>query len=162
MGMAFPVGIALWVSDVSDEHAGERIGVIYAVNVAGAVAGSLLTGFLLLPAIGGRDSLLLTSALSLGIGPPAADTVSRRGTASRWRPSALGGFGLVAWANARSVVELLRSRYPREVPVWRQEDGHASVAILRGESRSRHRFTCSTSTARTRRATPRRWWPTTG
>ena len=31
-------------------QAGARIGVIYAVNVAGAVAGSLLTGFLLLPA----------------------------------------------------------------------------------------------------------------
>ncbi len=44
MGMAFPLGIAIWTSQVANERAGERIGSIYAVNVAGAVAGSLLTG----------------------------------------------------------------------------------------------------------------------
>ena len=41
---------------------------------------------------------------------------------------------LVAWATPDPIAALLRSRYPREVPVWRQEDGHASVAILRRES----------------------------
>jgi hypothetical protein len=38
MGMAFPIGVSLWVSSVDNEQAGQRVGV-YAVNVAGAVAG---------------------------------------------------------------------------------------------------------------------------
>ena len=62
LGMAFPVGIALWTSATSLERTGEHIGRIYAVNVAGAVAGSLATGFVLLPSIGSRGSLLLVSA----------------------------------------------------------------------------------------------------
>ena len=50
-------------------QAGERIGVIYAVNVAGAVAGSLLTGFLLLPAHRQPTrACSLTSGLALGMG----------------------------------------------------------------------------------------------
>ena len=52
MGMAFPIGIAIWAGDVDEKRAGERVGFIYSVNVAGAVAGSLLTGFVLLPSPG--------------------------------------------------------------------------------------------------------------
>jgi spermidine synthase len=132
--MAFPVGIAIWTDNVSDQHAGKRIGVIYAVNVAGAVAGSLLTGFLLLPAIGSRDSLLLMSGLSLAIGLLLLLSLPRRVGAVALAGAALGGIVLVAWATPDPIAALLRSRYPREVPVWRQEDGHASVAILRRES----------------------------
>ena len=135
MGMAFPVGISLWVSDAGDEHAGSRIGVIYAVNVAGAVAGSLLTGFLLLPAIGGRESLLLTSALALGTGLLLLTRSPAGSSASSVGVIAVAAFGLVASTTPDPVVELLRSRYPNEVPIWREEDGHASVAILQRRSR---------------------------
>ena len=134
MGMAFPVGNAIWTDNVSDHHAGKRIGVIDAVNVAGAVAGSLLTGFLLLPAIGSRESLLLMSGLSLAIGLLLLLSLPRRVGAVALAGTAFGGIVLVAWATPDPIAALLRSRYPREVPVWRQEDGHASVAILRRES----------------------------
>ena len=137
MGMAFPVGISLWVSDAGDEHAGRRIGVIYAVNVVGAVAGSLLTGFLLLPAIGGRESLLLTSVLALGMGLLLLTQISRRFIGVAVGAVAVAAFGLVAWRTPDPIVELLRSRYPNEFPLWREEDGHASVAILERRSRIR-------------------------
>ena len=65
------------------DRAGERIGVIYAVNVAGAVAGSLLTGFVLLPTIGSRLSLLLTSALALATGAAAARAASAPASGAR-------------------------------------------------------------------------------
>ena len=97
MGMAFPIGISLWVSTVSDEHSGERVGVIYAVNVAGAVAGSLLTGFVLLPAIGSRDSLLLTSGLALGTGLLLLTQFPRRVTSIAVGSVAVGAFAFVAW-----------------------------------------------------------------
>ena len=136
MGMAFPVGISLWVSDAGDEHAGRRIGVIYAVNVAGAVAGSLLTGFFLLPAIGGRESLLLTSALALGTGLLLLTQVSRRLIAVAVGAVAVAAFGLDRLARLPIRSSSCCGRgYPNEVPVWREEDGHASVAILQRRSR---------------------------
>jgi len=134
MGMAFPVGIAIWTANVDDHHAGERIGIIYAVNVAGAVAGSLVTAFVLLPAIGSRVSLLLMSGLSLATGLLLLLALPRRVGAVTFAGAALGGVVLVAWVTPDPIVALLRYRYPREVPVWRQEDGHASVAILRRDS----------------------------
>jgi spermidine synthase len=135
MGMAFPVGISLWVSNAGDDQAGARVGVIYAVNVAGAVAGSLLTGFLLLPAIGSRQSLLVTSGLALGMGLLLLTQLPRRLTGLALGVVAAAAFTVVASKTPDPIVELLRSRYPTEVPVWRQEDGQSSVAILRREGR---------------------------
>lgn len=135
MGMAFPIGVSLWVSSVSDEQAGERVGIIYAVNVAGAVAGSLSTGFFLLPAIGSRHSLLLTSGLSLGAGLLLLTQLSRRVTGAGLAVAAIGAFALAAWKTPDPILSLLRSRFPNETPIWRQEDGQASVAILRRMSR---------------------------
>jgi len=134
MGMAFPIGIAIWASNVSDAHAGQSIGVIYAVNVAGAVAGSLVTGFLLLPAIGSRRSLLVTSALALGAGILLLTRLSRWPTPLAVGVVAIATFAFVGWQTPDPVIRLLHSRYPAEVPVWRQEDGHATVAILRRSS----------------------------
>ena len=130
MGMAFPVGISLWVSSAGAEHAGARIGSIYAVNVAGAVAGSLLAGFVLLPILGSRASLLLTSALGLATGLLLLTQLPRRVTGLALGVGALAVFILAGRSIPDPVVALLHSRFPREVPVWRQEDGHATVAIL--------------------------------
>ena len=134
MGMAFPLGIAIWTSQVANERAGARIGSIYAVNVAGAVAGSLLTGFLLLPAIGGRASLLLASAMALGMGLLLLATLSSRARAAVAGVAAVIAFAGIATATPDPVTRLLRSRYPRETMVWREEDGHATVTILRRDS----------------------------
>ena len=60
MGAAFPIGVKLWTERgraTADET--ERLGVFYALNVCGAIVGSLATGFLLLPAAGSRSSLSL-------------------------------------------------------------------------------------------------------
>jgi spermidine synthase len=135
MGMAFPIGVSLWVSSVDNEQAGQRVGVIYAVNVAGAVAGSLLTGYILLPAIGSRQSLLLTSGLSLAAGLLLLTQLPRRLVGAGLAVAAVGAFAFATWKTPDPILSLLRSRFPNETPIWRQEDGHASVAILRRMSR---------------------------
>jgi spermidine synthase len=64
MGASFP--LALQVSAGAGGTAGEvarRIGRLYAANVLGAVAGSLLGGFLLLPQLGVRASILAVGAV---------------------------------------------------------------------------------------------------
>jgi spermidine synthase len=134
MGMAFPVGIAIWTSDGGDASAGQRIGVIYAVNVAGAVAGSLTSGFFLLPEIGSRVSLLLTSGLALLTGLLLLSQLQKRVAALAGGLAAIASFGLIAWLTPDPVNELLRSRFPAERPVLRREDGQATVSILRRTS----------------------------
>ena len=134
MGMAFPIGIALWASSVADDRAGERIGAIYAVNVAGAVAGSLLSGFVLLPTIGSRASLLVMSALALVMGVLLLVQSPRRPTALGIATVSVLTFAVVAWRTPDPVIKLLRSRYPRDAAIWRQEDGHATVTILRRDT----------------------------
>jgi spermidine synthase len=69
MGIAFPVGLRLWAggSNASGQVA-SRIGVFYSLNVFLAIAGSVVAGFVLLPAIGSRWSLVAVGSLILGSG----------------------------------------------------------------------------------------------
>ncbi len=63
LGFAFPVGLSLWAGASTDSS--RRIGVFYSLNVCGAIAGSILGGFILLPMLGSRGSLIATAALAL-------------------------------------------------------------------------------------------------
>jgi spermidine synthase len=134
MGMAFPVGVALWASQADDARTGRQIGSIYAVNVAAAVVGSLATGFVLLPTVGSRMSLLLVSACALVTGLLLLLSASRRLPALATGAAALAAFGFIAVKTPDPVTSLLKSRYPRELAIWRKEDGHATVTILRRDS----------------------------
>jgi spermidine synthase len=49
-------------------HIARRIGAMYSVNVAGAIAGSLLAGFVLLPRIGSVNALIALAALFVASG----------------------------------------------------------------------------------------------
>lgn len=62
MGATFPIALAIWLGNAAGQ-VGRRVGVLYAVNVCGAVAGALAGGFLLLPFMGSRASLLLLAAV---------------------------------------------------------------------------------------------------
>jgi spermidine synthase len=135
MGIAFPVGIAIWASDVDESRAGERVGAIYAVNVAGAVAGSLVTGFVILPLLGSRGSLLLISALTLCTGLLLVTQLPRRIPTLALTGAAVAAFAIIVWRTPDPVMTLLQSRFPSEKTVWKEEDGHATVTILRRDSR---------------------------
>ncbi|MFH1690605.1 MAG: fused MFS/spermidine synthase [Candidatus Eisenbacteria bacterium] len=47
---------------------GGRIGAVYAANTAGAVLGSLLAGFVLIPAVGTKGTVLISAILLVGFG----------------------------------------------------------------------------------------------
>jgi spermidine synthase len=66
MGMTFPLGLAIWLEGAAG-NVGRRVGVLYATNVCGAVAGALSGGFVLLPLLGTRWSLLVLAAV-YGVG----------------------------------------------------------------------------------------------
>jgi spermidine synthase len=66
MGVGFPLalGMAGQRGDSDREHdIARRVGSMYSLNVAGAIAGSLLAGFVLLPRLGSVNALLVLSAL---------------------------------------------------------------------------------------------------
>jgi spermidine synthase len=80
MGFGFPLANA--IVQRAERSVGRRAGALYLANTAGAVAGSLATGFLLLPALGLQGSvsvLMLTAAAAI----PAVYGGSRHEARSR-------------------------------------------------------------------------------
>lgn len=66
MGMIFPITTKLYVRE--KRNLGQQIGHVYAANTAGAIAGSLLAGFLLIPLVGTERTFRAGVGLNLLIG----------------------------------------------------------------------------------------------
>ncbi len=66
-GMNFPILIKLTSED--PEHIGGGTGAIYSVNTLGAILGSLIAGFILLPVFGTERSLILIASMNLFLIP---------------------------------------------------------------------------------------------
>lgn len=66
LGMTLPVVSRIATANVSDT--GRSVGVVFSVNTLGTVFGTILTGFLLLPALGLARTLALGNALNLCLG----------------------------------------------------------------------------------------------
>ncbi len=79
MGATFPLGLRIWLADSAHE-VGRRVGVLYATNVLGAVAGALAGGFVLLPLAGSEGSLVFLSLVYGGSGALLMTAVGRRAT----------------------------------------------------------------------------------
>ncbi|MEO6222694.1 MAG: fused MFS/spermidine synthase [Vicinamibacterales bacterium] len=130
-GLAFPIGLRIWAGAEGHEHdTGRRVGSYYSVNVAGGLLGSLVAGFLLLPLIGSRASLVLLASLYVMAGIALQVAIAPR------RPvfSGLMTVGLVAvvlQANVRDPLEIIRSRvYFGEPVIWQDEGVQTMVAVV--------------------------------
>ena len=66
MGVSFPLLIECLRG--GQQRLGHRIGAAYSLNTLGAIVGSALTGFLILPALGSRWTMLAAAALSMSTG----------------------------------------------------------------------------------------------
>lgn len=66
MGANFPIVARICSSNLAE--LGQGVGRVYAANTVGAIAGAFLAGFVLIPGIGLRGTLLLASGLYLLIG----------------------------------------------------------------------------------------------
>ncbi|HWT87354.1 MAG TPA: fused MFS/spermidine synthase [Candidatus Angelobacter sp.] len=61
-GAAFPLVVSLFSGSAGAEQTGGVVGQAYAANTGGAIAGALLSGFVLLPAVGSFRLILLLAA----------------------------------------------------------------------------------------------------
>ena len=66
MGTSFPLVTKIYTG--SARQLGKSIGNVYAVNTVGSILGAFCAGFILIPLLGIRPSIVLTVALNTGIG----------------------------------------------------------------------------------------------
>lgn len=108
------------------EDVARRIGVMYSLNVAGAIAGSLLAGFVLLPRIGSVNALIALAGLFVASGLWL--TLSRR----RWA-AAVGIVLAFAWLSRDFPdpfkIAIDRRYADRLHEFWRHEGAQTAVSV---------------------------------
>lgn len=130
MGVAFPIGLRLWTIGGDPAQAATRVGVFYSLNVGGSILGSLLAGFVLLPWLGSRTTLIVSASVTLAAG---LALVVVTGWASRRRLAAAAVavtvFGVTAQTMPDPYDEFIAQRYPQMDPVWKEEGTEATVGV---------------------------------
>lgn len=104
LGAAFPLALAIAAGDTS-ERTPRHIGRVYALNTAGAIAGSLAAGFLLIPSAGLQRTIRLSAIVAI------AGSLAILWTS---RPSRAGALAILA-ASALATTALLAT------PRWDME-----------------------------------------
>ena len=130
MGVAFPVAARLYATFPA--RAGSQIGTIYAANVCGAIFGSYVAGFLLIPHLGAQKTLVALAALNLLLGLLVLAILRRP---AWWVRSLLGLAGAgalvgLAWLSPDLRARLLPGSVTGGALVWYAEDAEATVTVV--------------------------------
>jgi spermidine synthase len=131
LGLAFPIGLTLWTGDNPTEDTSRKAGTFYSLNVLGAILGSVLAGFILLPQLGTRASLIAVAALATLSSMLLA--ISER----RIKPRMAIALGVAAplmfLIGARAAVDPFDIAFERfhrsEAMLWREEGAQTTVAV---------------------------------
>lgn len=143
MGLGFPIGVRVWtlqppVPDPGQGEVARRVGAIYSANVLGAIAGSIVAAFVLLPALGSRGALVAMAGLYLLSGLVLAAARGPRGRALATAAAAALLFAAAAAAVPDPFAAALRRRHgPTEQILWREEGLQTSVSVHRRPINSR-------------------------
>lgn len=132
MGVAFPIGLRLWTSGGREgrRRLAERVGVFYSLNVSGSILGSIAAGFLLLPRLGSRASLIALATLSFGSGVALLSACDwRRMIRVTIGAGASLAFALALWGSHDPFDQFLLQRYRGQTLIWREEGVEATVAV---------------------------------
>lgn len=131
LGMAFPIGLSVWAGDDTSDETSGRVGAFYSLNVFGAILGSVVAGFVLLPAIGTRPSLILVSALATSSSIALAWSQRRTRPAFAYAVATLAPvlFGIGAFYAVDPFDVAFARFYRNETLVWREEGVQTTVAV---------------------------------
>ncbi len=125
------MGLLLFAGDGAGEQTSRRVGAFYSLNVFGAIAGSVLAGFLLLPWLGTRASLIAVSSLATLSSVLLAVAQLRERPAFARAIAVLGPI-IFAVAAVKSVdpFDIAMARFHRrETFLWREEGVQTTVAV---------------------------------
>lgn len=133
MGFAFPVGMALWIGD--DQHeSGERAGTFVACNVASGIAGSLVAGFVMVPVIGARASVILLGAAVVATGIWLLAVGVERRLASVVGAASVAMATVVALTLVPDPYDsVMFHRFGGEEVMWKSDDAQTTVSVHRYE-----------------------------
>ena len=122
MGLTLPLLSAS--SLVRGDCASARIGALYALNTAGAVTGTLLTGFVLIGALGMRRTFLAAAALNVLVGLVAL-------ALDRWQPKTLPDAQDALPQDLQPKAAADVSAAPRPIAIWAvmAASGFGSLAL---------------------------------
>ena len=131
LGVAFPIGLTLWAGDAAGDDTSRRVGAFYSLNVVGAILGSVLAGFVLLPQLGSRAGLIATAGLA------TASSILLAFTMRRTQPRVAIGVAVIAaalyLAGAAVAVDPFNVAFERfhrrETLLWREEGAQTTVAV---------------------------------
>ncbi len=134
-GMALPLAIRVFSGAAGS--AGSAVGTVYAANTAGAIAGALVSGLVLLPALGASRSLALLATLGASAGAIAAILAWGR-TARGWAAVAIvAASGPVVFFPPRPYIEAFsrtgRSKATTGETLFYREGATDTVAVVRRE-----------------------------
>ena len=128
LGFAFPIGLSLWAGHSSDSP--RRIGTFYSLNVCGAIVGSVLGGFVLLPLFGSRGSLIASSALALLSSVALAWSLRRAAPNFAGFTAIVGPVAFVMCAlNSADPFAVAMAEHRRERVLFRREGVQTAVAV---------------------------------
>jgi spermidine synthase len=140
-GYTFPLTVRLFVG--SADQASRGVGLVYAANTAGCVAGTVLAGFVLIPQLGTSASVIAVGvALALAGGALAVGSGPRRKVL---RPAiglaAAGALLVVLFIPAVRPTYVQRKVAAAGVPTAHYEDSVASIDVTGGDTaRDRNLF----------------------
>ena len=132
MGLAYPIGLHLYVGATAGDsaRAASRIGTFNSLNLVGAIFGSLIGGFVLLPKLGSRTSLIAVAILIFASGLALLIYVLKK---PALRIAAAGvlaaGFGVVAVRTVDPFHVFLNVRYPGQKVAWYEEAVEGTVSV---------------------------------
>jgi spermidine synthase len=141
MGATFPVAVRVYARSLG--KLGKQTGTLYAVNTIGAVVGSFAAGFVLIPLLGSKNSLMLLILLSIAAGLLLLHlSMKSEGSASmNWVAGALVALPLAGFPFSNDLMEELSMRFLEGLPgkvVAMDEDATAAVAVV--EMPNQYRF----------------------
>ena len=128
LGFGFPIGLSLWAG--SGAGSSRRIGTFYSLNVCGAIAGSVLGGFVLLPLLGSRGSLIAAAALALVSSVALALSVRKTAPNFAGFSAIVGPVAFVMCAlNSADPFAVAMAEHRRERVLFRREGVQTAVAV---------------------------------
>jgi spermidine synthase len=139
-GYTFPLTVRLFV-DRADQ-ASRGVGLAYAANTAGCVAGTVLAGFVLIPALGTSVAIITVSLLQAALGAALA---ARYAPGRKFLRPAVGAIAaaallVVIFIPAAKLTYVQREVAATRLPTAHYEDSVASVDVTGGPARSRNLY----------------------
>lgn len=152
-GYTFPLTVRLFVD--SADQASRGVGLAYAANTAGCVAGTVLAGFVLIPTLGYNASIIVVGILLAAVGGAVAVGSAQRRQIAQRREMLRPAVGLAAAAALLVVLFIPAARLTytqrqidHTVATTHHEDTVASVDVTGGPARSRSLYINGTNITR--------------